>query len=302
MVSRCFHLIKCVRWYFRTVRNSFYEQKQHLTKRTWWNSQIELDENGHSGPQNGNVQNLFRTSYANCDILVAETPQTMTLTQRHFNAPYAKQRRCSPLQDRDYVYVRLDPKVEGLCRGNEAQDKATIRTHVKAARSDGFTVHSRYAVSERVGASVAASGRPKLMALIRQLKPGDALVVYTLDGMGRDAADVLNTIRLIHEKEAEPFCASLGRDENLYNDAEFIDIMNAVAALEGIVDKERTQARANGLGAAGGRIGRPPSLDEETQTKVRASLEAGETIATVARRYNTSRQTIMRVRDATAKP
>ncbi|MCG7626003.1 helix-turn-helix domain-containing protein [Epibacterium sp. Ofav1-8] len=53
-----------------------------------------------------------------------------------------------------------------------------------------------------------------------------------------------------------------------------------------------------GRGAAGGRIGRPPALDDAAQAAVRADLEAGMTVAAVARRYNTSHQTILRIRDA----
>lgn len=205
------------------------------------------------------------------------------------------------LEPRDYVYVRLGPKMGNTWQSREAFDRATIRKHTEAARSGGFTVHSRLAVSERVGASVAASGRPKLMRLIRELKPSDALIVYTLDGFGRDASDILKTIRLINEMGAEPFCASLETKENLFSDGEFRSTMEAMAALERSTEAERQQAKAKGLGVAGGRIGRPPSLDEATQAAVRADLGAGDTVATVARRYNTSRQTILRVRGARAQ-
>jgi len=205
------------------------------------------------------------------------------------------------LEPREYVYVRLDPKGDSTWDSRRTSDRATIRTHVKAARYDGFTVHSRHAVTERIGASVAASGRPKLMRLISQLKSNDALIVYKLDGFGRDAADILKTVRLIHSKGVEPFCASLHRPENLFNDTDFIKTMTALAELEHAVTKEREEARAKGFGVAGGRIGRPPSLDDATQSAVRADLKAGEAIATVARRYNTSRQTVMRVRDGAGR-
>lgn len=201
------------------------------------------------------------------------------------------------LKPREYVYVRLDPKLGGTWQSRKAFDQTTIRTHVKAARFDGFTVHSRLAVAERIGASVAASGRPKLMRLISQLKPGDALVVYMLDGFGRDAADVLKTIRRIHEMQAEAFCVSLHRD-HLFFDEDFMEIMEVMSGLERLVHNERKQAKAKGLGVAGGRVGRPPSLDDATQLAVRVDLDAGETVAAVAQRYNTSRQTVLRVRDA----
>ena len=196
----------------------------------------------------------------------------------------------------DYVYVRLDPNPAPDGQSRLKADQAKIRKDVRAVRRYGLSVHSRLAITERVGANVAASGRPKLMALIRRLKPTDSLSVHTLDGFGRDAADILKTVRRISEKGAEPFCASLDSDYNLMNDDGFIPVMELVAALDQLKAAERKQA--TGRGVKGGRLGRAPSLDEATQNAVRADLDAGLTVAAVARRYNTSRQTLMRVRDA----
>ncbi|WP_415918917.1 recombinase family protein [Tateyamaria sp. SN6-1] len=166
-----------------------------------------------------------------------------------------------------------------------------------AARANGFTVHSRLAVTERVGASVAASGRPRLMALIRQLQPRDRLIVYTLDGLGRDAADILKTVHMIVDRGAEPYCTSLSPDVRIAGSTPFVAFMEAMAAFDQLKVNERKEAL--GRGVKGGRLGRAPSLDEATQKAVCADLRAGDTIAAVARRYNTSRQTIMRVRDKT---
>jgi len=58
----------------------------------------------------------------------------------------------------EYVYIRLDPKQKGAANS----DLATTRAHLAAARDDGFDVHRRNAVKEKVSPAVAASGRPKL--------------------------------------------------------------------------------------------------------------------------------------------
>jgi hypothetical protein len=50
--------------------------------------------------------------------------------------------------------------------------------------------------------------------------------------------------------------------------------------------------------ASGERLGRPNALDPQQQAAVRAALQAGASVAAVAKQFDTSRQTIMRVRDA----
>jgi len=53
--------------------------------------------------------------------------------------------------------------------------------------------------------------------------------------------------------------------------------------------------------AAGKRFGRPPSLSQEKQQQVLSKLSAGASIASIAREFNTTRQTILRVRTSGVK-
>jgi putative DNA-invertase from lambdoid prophage Rac len=49
--------------------------------------------------------------------------------------------------------------------------------------------------------------------------------------------------------------------------------------------------------AAGAVLGRPATLDEGQREVVRRELERGISVSELARRYGTSRQTVMRARD-----
>jgi len=51
--------------------------------------------------------------------------------------------------------------------------------------------------------------------------------------------------------------------------------------------------------ARDGRRGRPPSLTAEQRTEVRRRLQGGASVGALAREFATTRQTIMRVREAT---
>ncbi|CDN60968.1 transposon resolvase [Burkholderia cenocepacia H111] len=49
-------------------------------------------------------------------------------------------------------------------------------------------------------------------------------------------------------------------------------------------------------------MGRPAALTKQQQVEVRQQLSGGASVASLAKRYGTSRQTIMRVRDSITSP
>jgi putative DNA-invertase from lambdoid prophage Rac len=75
-------------------------------------------------------------------------------------------------------------------------------------------------------------------------------------------------------------------------------VINAVAQFERDLLIERTQSGLARAKAEGKILGRPPALSDEQQKTVRQRLAGGETVSAIARDMKTSRQTIMRARDA----
>jgi putative DNA-invertase from lambdoid prophage Rac len=75
-------------------------------------------------------------------------------------------------------------------------------------------------------------------------------------------------------------------------------VINAVAQFERDLLVERTQSGLAQARAQGKRLGRPPSLDPARRADVLAGLGRGESLSVLARRHGTSRQTVMRLRDA----
>lgn len=63
---------------------------------------------------------------------------------------------------------------------------------------------------------------------------------------------------------------------------------------------ERTQAGLARARAEGKTMGRPSALTVAQQAEARRRLEQGESVSQLARDYNTTRQTIMRVREGSA--
>ncbi len=77
-----------------------------------------------------------------------------------------------------------------------------------------------------------------------------------------------------------------------------MQVLNAVAEFERDLLIERTQAGIARARAEGKAMGRPSALTKQQQNEVRQQLDEGASVASLAKRYSTSRQTIMRVRDA----
>ena len=65
---------------------------------------------------------------------------------------------------------------------------------------------------------------------------------------------------------------------------------------------ERTQAGLSRAKAEGKTLGRPPSLTNDQRKAVERRLNEGAAVSALAREFKTSRNTIMRVRDAISAP
>jgi putative DNA-invertase from lambdoid prophage Rac len=76
-------------------------------------------------------------------------------------------------------------------------------------------------------------------------------------------------------------------------------VIAAVAEFERDLLIERTQSGLARAKSQGKTLGRPQSLDENAIKTVRARLAQGEAVAALAREFGTSRQSIMRIRQAT---
>ena len=77
-----------------------------------------------------------------------------------------------------------------------------------------------------------------------------------------------------------------------------MQIINAMAEFERDLLIERTQSGLKRAKGEGKILGRPQTLTDAQMLEVRERVAAGESVATIARALKTSRQTIMRARDA----
>ncbi|MFW2272782.1 recombinase family protein [Burkholderia orbicola] len=175
----------------------------------------------------------------------------------------------------------------------------TPANQLREIEAAGFSVDKRRVVSESISGSVSADQRPGFAQLLVKMEEGDVLIVTKLDRLGRNAMDVRATVEGLAERGIRVHCLALGGvDLTSAAGRMTMQVLNAVAEFERDLLIERTHAGIARAKAEGKAMGRPSALSDEQRADVLRELDAGTSVAALARRFGTSRQTIMRVRDA----
>lgn len=191
-------------------------------------------------------------------------------------------------------------RVFAYCRVSTSDQ--TTENQVQEIAAAGYAVDPRRVVQETISGSVAAGERPGFGKLVAKLEDGDVLIVTKLDRLGRNAMDVRATIEGLAGMGVRVHCLALGgMDLTSPAGKMTMGVLNAVAEFERDLLIERTQSGLSRAKAEGKKLGRPRSVEGGVLESVKAKLAAGETIAAIAKAHNTSRQTIMRIRDALAE-
>jgi len=176
------------------------------------------------------------------------------------------------------------------------QEPSNQLGEIKAA---GFDVEPHRIITETISGSVAIVRRKGFSRLLDKMEKGDVLIVTKLDRLGRDAIDVSTTVANLEQKGIRVYCLALGGVDLTGSAGKLtMGVINAVAQFERDLLIERTQSGLARAKAEGKILGRPPALSDDQQKTVRQRLAGGETISAIARDMKTSRQTIMRARDA----
>ena len=189
-------------------------------------------------------------------------------------------------------------RVFAYCRVSTAEQ--TTDNQIQEIAASGFQIDSRRIIAETVSGSVAAMERKGFLTLLNKLESGDVLVVTKLDRLGRNAMDVRATVERLASVEVRVHCLALGGADLASPAGKMtMGVIAAVAEFERDLLIERTQSGLTRAKSQGKKLGRPSSLETNEIKLVEQGLAKGETVAALARAYETSRQSIMRIRQAT---
>ena len=132
-------------------------------------------------------------------------------------------------------------------------------------------------------ASGASTKRPALQRALKAAQPGDVLVIWKLDRLGRNTLQVLDTIKSLTERGIQVRCITQNFDTSSPMGKAMLAISAVFAELERDLIRERTLA---GLKAARerGRTGGRKAIATRAQLEAaRVRIAKGESVAQVAR-------------------
>lgn len=136
--------------------------------------------------------------------------------------------------------------------------------------------------------------RPGLDDALAYMRPDDTLVVTRLDRLGRSLADTVNTIADLAKRDINVKVLEPALDTSKPTDKVVINVMASLAEWERDLLVQRTREGVAHARAEGRVAGPKPKLTLDQKRQARTLVEGGESIASVARSFDVSRQTISR--------
>jgi len=137
--------------------------------------------------------------------------------------------------------------------------------------------------------------RPGLASLLDYARPGDAIVVVGIDRLGRNAAEVMTTIRELRDRDIVLRSLREGIDSSNATGRMIAGVLASLAELELELGRERRAAAREARRARGQHIGRPKALDEKKTALAQRMHASGESASTIAAALGVSRATVYRV-------
>ncbi len=177
----------------------------------------------------------------------------------------------------------------GYARVSTADQDMTLQVsaleEAGVAREDIFTDQ---------GVSGSRAQRPGLDACLAALQPGDTLVVWKLDRLGRSVKHLVDTVTDLGSREIGFRSLTEGMDTTTNGGKLIFHIFAGIAEFERGLIRERTMAGLEVAKAAGHRSGRKPRLTPEQAALARKMHAEGSSVAGIARVLGVARPIVYR--------
>jgi DNA invertase Pin-like site-specific DNA recombinase len=149
-------------------------------------------------------------------------------------------------------------------------------------------------------ASGARSDRPVLAQVLDQLRPGDTLVVWKLDRLGRSLRHLVDTVTALADRGIGFRSLQEAIDTTTPGGKLVFHVFAALAEFERDLIRERTTAGLAAARARGHHGGRPPVLTPQKLKVAQEMYRSGEyTVAAIATTLGVSRASIYRHLEST---
>jgi DNA invertase Pin-like site-specific DNA recombinase len=141
-------------------------------------------------------------------------------------------------------------------------------------------------------ASGVRDDRPGLQQALAYVQPGDCLIVWKLDRLGRSLPRLFQIVTTLHARGVAFRSLTEQMDTTTPHGAFLFSVFGALAQYERALTRERIKA---GLAAAkrrGKRGGRPQAISAEQLTAIQAALDGGASKAAICRTFGVKRTTL----------
>lgn len=176
----------------------------------------------------------------------------------------------------------------GYARVSTDSDRQSTDLQLDALIKAG--VDARQIYTDKISGS--RDSRPGLKACLEYLSPGDTLIVWKLDRLGRSLAHLLTLITDLGARDiafrslTEEMNTSTAQGKLLFS------VFGALAEFERSLIKERVNAGLAAAAKRGRRGGRPVVVDAEKTEQIVALLNAGASQASICRTSDIARSTL----------
>ena len=165
------------------------------------------------------------------------------------------------------------------------------------AQADALTaagVEPARVYTDKLTGTSTREQRPGLAALLDYARPGDTIVVVGIDRLGRNAAEVMLTIRELCEHGIVLRSLREGIDTSNATGRMVAGVLASLAELELELGRERRAAAKASRKARNLPIGRPRALTPDQIRQAEALRASGEPVPVIAETLGVSRATLYR--------
>lgn len=143
-------------------------------------------------------------------------------------------------------------------------------------------------------ASGAKTSRPQLDAMLATLLPGDTLVVWRLDRLGRSLPHLVGTVDELASRGVGFRSLTEGFDTTTAAGRLMLGVIGSLAEFERQLIRERTVAGLTAARTRGSRLGRPTVVTPAKLAAARSLIDGGSTVTEAAAAVGVSRPTLYR--------
>ncbi len=180
-------------------------------------------------------------------------------------------------------YLRVSTGKQDEQLQHDALDAAKVR------KRDRYVDH---------GVSGTKTSRPGLDALLHDAQPGDTIVVYKLDRIGRSTAHVAQLIAELTDRGVFIESISDGLNSSTSTGRAMLQMLAIFAEMERSFIAERTIAGLAAAKAQGRTGGRPKATDSKQARTAQTLRDSGESVPDIARTLGVSIATVYRITKA----